>query len=96
MLITILLSIYFVGLNNPYSLDVWEDKLYWVSLTGSELRDHDKFGRGVNTTMQTGLYNVKDLKMFQGMRYNTSSKFLLVIASSGYYVKEYLVLKCNL
>ena len=83
-----LLSLYSTGLNNPYSLDVYGSKLYWVSLTDSELRYQDKNGRGVNATLQTGLFNVKDVKMYHEMRYNTSSKSFIFRRRTTDYVVE--------
>ena len=65
---------YFIGLNNPYSIDVFGNSLYWVSLADSELRYMDKFGRGVNATLQSSLFNAKDVKMYHSQRYNTSSE----------------------
>lgn len=69
-------------MNNPFSLDVYGDSVYWVSLQSPELRRQDKFGRGVNTTRQTNLFGVKDVKMYHRQRYNTSSQYLSLLPST--------------
>ena len=43
------------GLNNPFAIDVFESLLYWVSQEKGDVAQMDKFGRGVNQTIQSGL-----------------------------------------
>ena len=64
-------------LNNPFSLDVFEGSLYWVSKTKGEVTTMDKFGRGVNQTLQAGLLLPHGIKVYQQYRYDLTSKTLL-------------------
>lgn len=59
---------------HPYSLDVFEDSLYWVSLQHGKVMKMDKFGRGVNQTLQAGLLMPKAVKAFHRLRYEANIK----------------------
>ncbi|XP_076061029.1 low-density lipoprotein receptor-related protein megalin isoform X2 [Oratosquilla oratoria] len=59
-------------LQNPFSLDVFESKLYWVTRDSSEMYSLDKFGRGVPVKLPGQFVNPSSIKVFANMRYNTS------------------------
>lgn len=42
-------------INNPFSIDVFSGQMYWVSKDSGTVNAMDKFGRGLNTTLQVGL-----------------------------------------
>ncbi|CAG0878905.1 unnamed protein product [Cyprideis torosa] len=60
----------------PVSLDVFESWIYWISRETGELLMMDKFGRGVPVTLQQNIQNPLGLKVFQPIRYNTSSALM--------------------
>jgi low density lipoprotein-related protein 2 len=62
------------GTHNPYSLDVFGTELYWVSPNLGEVAMMDKFGRGVNKTIQAGLEMPKAIKFAQNMKLDTNSE----------------------
>ena len=59
---------------HPYSLDVFSGDLYWVSLMSGTVMRMDKFGRGVNQTVQAGLLMPKAVKAFHRLRYDVNIK----------------------
>ena len=62
-----------LGLNFPVRLDVFESQLYWVSEERGMLSTMDKFGRGVNRTLQTGLVRPHAIKMFHPNKHDIAS-----------------------
>ena len=54
-------------------LDVFESQLYWVSAETGTLTTMDKFGRGVNRTLQTGLVRPHAVKLFHPVKYDITS-----------------------
>ena len=58
------------GANHPFSIDVFESKLYWVSKESGTVQMMDKFGRGINRTLQAGLLMPRAIKIFQQHRYD--------------------------
>ncbi|XP_062596354.1 low-density lipoprotein receptor-related protein 2-like [Saccostrea cucullata] len=62
------------GIINPISLDVFESTLYWASQQTGKLMTMDKFGRGVNVTLQAGLLLPSSLKIFHPRRHNMTVK----------------------
>ena len=69
--------IYLAGLNNPFAIDVFESLLYWVSQEKGDVVQMDKFGRGVNQTIQSGLLMPRAVKIFHQKRYDQTSKYNL-------------------
>ncbi|XP_013407657.1 low-density lipoprotein receptor-related protein 2-like [Lingula anatina] len=63
-----------VGLNHPFSMDVFESSIYWVSQQEGKVMEMDKFGRGINRTLQSGLLMPTDIKVFQQNRYDLAIK----------------------
>ena len=61
-------------LNNPFSIDVFEDTMYWVSLQHGKVLSMDKFGRGINQTVQAGLLMPRAIKAFHRLRYDINIK----------------------
>ncbi|XP_041779439.1 low-density lipoprotein receptor-related protein 2 [Anopheles merus] len=59
-------------LKHPVSLDVFESSLYWVTRDTGELLRQDKFGRGVQVTVQRNLANPSSIKVYHELRYNTT------------------------
>ena len=62
-----------LGLNFPVRLDVFESQLFWVSEKNGMLTTMDKFGRGVNRTLQTGLVRPHAIKMFHPQQHDIAS-----------------------
>ncbi|XP_069108719.1 low-density lipoprotein receptor-related protein 2-like isoform X1 [Argopecten irradians] len=62
------------GLDNPVSLDVFGDSLYWASQQMGAVMKMDKFGRGVNVTLQTGLLLPSSVRIMHPKRHNLSVK----------------------
>ena len=60
-------------LYHPFSLELFEDQLYWVTRDTGEIYRQDKFGRGVKVRMRRSY--ATDVKIYQTLRYNTSSKY---------------------
>ena len=67
--------IHLSGLNNPFAIDVFESLLYWVSQEKGDVVQMDKFGRGVNQTIQSGLLMPRAVKIFHQKRYDQTSKW---------------------
>lgn len=63
------MNVFLAGLNHPFSLDVFESHLYWVSKVKGEVTMLDKFGRGVNQTLQAGLLMPHSIKIYQQYRF---------------------------
>jgi hypothetical protein len=61
-------------MNQPVGLDVFGSSLFWISQTEGNVKIQDKFGRGVNHTLVTGLLFPFDVKVFQQQRYDTNIK----------------------
>ena len=59
---------------HPYNLDVFEGHMYWVSTQHGKVMKMDKFGRGVNQTVQAGLLLPKAVKTFNRLRYDVNVK----------------------
>ena len=64
----------FLGLNHPFSMDVFENQMYWVSVERGEVTQMDKFGRGVNRTVQSGLMMPRAVQIYHPFKYDLSSK----------------------
>ncbi|CAC5408349.1 LRP2 [Mytilus coruscus] len=62
------------GIFNPTSLDVFESNLYWASQQSGSIMKMDKFGRGINTTLQSGLLLPTTVRVFHTQRHNISVK----------------------
>ena len=67
---------YFSDANHPFSIDVFESNLYWVSKQSGTVNIMDKFGRGINRTLQAGLLMPRSIKIFQQHRYDLTGKYL--------------------
>ena len=65
-----------LGLNFPARLDVFESELYWVSEVDGTLTTMDKFGRGVNRTLQTGLVRPHAIKLFHRSKHDIASTYI--------------------
>ena len=65
------------GLKNPFAIDVFESLLYWVSQEKGDVVQMDKFGRGINQTIQSGLLMPRAVKIFHQKRYDQTSKYIL-------------------
>lgn len=59
-------------LYHPFSLELFEDQLYWATRDTGEIFRQDKFGRGVKVRMRRSY--ATDVKIYQKLRYNTSSE----------------------
>lgn len=57
-------------LRHPIALDVFESMMYWTTKDSGELIQQDKFGRGVQVTVERNLLNPADLKVYHESRYN--------------------------
>jgi low density lipoprotein-related protein 2 len=55
---------------HPFSLDVFEDQVYWATRDTGEIFRQDKFGRGVKVRMRRSY--ATDVKVYHQLRYNTS------------------------
>ncbi|KAK3083345.1 hypothetical protein FSP39_020255 [Pinctada imbricata] len=62
------------GINTPISLDVFESTLYWASQTSGTLMTMDKFGRGINVTLQAGLLLPTSVRVFHPKRHDLNVK----------------------
>jgi len=62
-----------LGLNFPVRLDVFESRLFWVSEARGMLSTMDKFGRGVNRTLQTGLVRPHAVRLFHARKHDIAS-----------------------
>jgi len=86
------------GLNFPVRLDVFESRMFWVSEQRGMLSTMDKFGRGVNRTLQTGLVRPHAIRLFHPNEHDIAStntddddaddaddddKSLIMVASAG-------------
>ncbi|XP_060535234.1 low-density lipoprotein receptor-related protein 2 [Cylas formicarius] len=60
------------NLKHPVSLDVFENHLFWITKDTGEIVRQDKFGRGVQVTVQRDLLNPSGVKVLHESRYNTS------------------------
>ena len=67
-------------LKHPVSLDVFESSLYWVTRDTGELLRQDKFGRGVQVTVQRNLANPSSIKGKQWGAMRSITKSLTLIA----------------
>ncbi|KAJ8319793.1 LOW QUALITY PROTEIN: hypothetical protein KUTeg_001380 [Tegillarca granosa] len=63
-----------IAVNPKLGLDVFESTLYWVSQQTGKLETMDKFGRGVNVTLQAGLPLPASLRVFHPKRHNFTVK----------------------
>ena len=61
------------------SLDVFESNLYWASQQTGSIMKMDKFGRGINVTLQSGLLLPTTVRVFHTQRHNISGKIEHVI-----------------
>jgi len=61
------------GLNFPVRLDVFESHMFWVSEQRGMLSTMDKFGRGVNRTLQTGLIRPHAIKLYHPNKHDIAS-----------------------
>ena len=61
------------------SLDVFESNLYWASQQTGSIMKMDKFGRGINVTLQSGLLLPTTVRVFHTQRHNISGKMEHVI-----------------
>lgn len=66
-----------IGIINPISVDVFESTVYWASQQTGKLMTMDKFGRGVNVTLQAGLLLPSSLKIFHPLRHNMTGNVVL-------------------
>ncbi|GAB1600507.1 low-density lipoprotein receptor-related protein 2-like [Argonauta hians] len=57
------------GIDNPISIDLYEGEIFWLSKNSGTLVRKDKFGRGVNVTLQGGLFSPSSLVMFPPYKY---------------------------
>ncbi|KAL3854509.1 hypothetical protein ACJMK2_013774 [Sinanodonta woodiana] len=62
------------GIYNPVGIDVFESLIYWVSMETGQLLTIDKFGRGINTTLQSGLLLPKTAKVAHQLRVDLTVK----------------------
>lgn len=60
------------NLQQPISLDVFENNLYWVTKFTGELVRQDKFGRGVPQILVKDILGPGGVKVYHPMRYNTT------------------------
>ena len=60
------------GLNHPLSLDIFAMMMVWVSQEDGSLVYMDKFGRGINQTLQAGLTLPTSVKVYQNNKYDLS------------------------
>jgi len=79
-------------------LDVFESQLYWVSEAEGTLATMDKFGRGVNRTLQTGLVRPHAIKLFHHSKHDIASMMTpserSLLSYYGYFARQlYLVNK---
>ena len=71
-------TLHHLGIINPISLDVFESTLYWASQQTGKLMTMDKFGRGINVTLQAGLLLPSSLKIFHPRRHNMTGKIMIM------------------
>lgn len=63
-------------LKHPVALDVFENKLYWVTRRTGEIISQDKFGRGVPEILVRHVYSSGGVKVYHQQRYNTTLRNL--------------------
>lgn len=59
------------GVLHPFSIDVFEDHLYWVTRDTNEIYRQDKFAHGVKVLVKRSLEHTNDIKIFHKRKYNT-------------------------
>ncbi|XP_058520574.1 low-density lipoprotein receptor-related protein 2 [Ochotona princeps] len=60
------------GVVKPYSLDIFEDQLYWVAKENGEVWKQDKFGKGEKEKMLVVNPWLTQVRVFHQLRYNKS------------------------
>lgn len=60
------------GILHPFSIDIFEDQLYWVTRDTNEVYRQDKFAHGVKVLVKRSLEHTNDVKIFHEKKYNTS------------------------
>lgn len=60
------------GVLHPFSLDIFEDHLYWVTRDTNEIYKVDKFAHGVKVLVKRSLEHTNDVKIFHDKKYNIS------------------------
>ena len=90
------ISLDFVDLGGPASLDVFENSVFWTSLQEGSVYRYDKFGRGVKQLLRSGFRRPSGVKTFHPHRYDSEGKVVcLFILFSPCYVlnlRSYVVI----
>ena len=60
--------------NHPFSVDVFTNSLYWVSVETGAVLKQDKFGRGVSQVLQAGLLMPHAIKVYSMYKGDTSGE----------------------
>lgn len=60
------------GILHPFSIDIFEDHLFWVTRDTNEIYKQNKFAHGVKVLVKRSLEHTSDLKIFHEKKYNTS------------------------
>jgi len=58
------------GVLHPFSIDIFEDHLYWVTRDTNEIYRQDKFAHGVKVLVKRSLEHTNDVKLFHEKKYN--------------------------
>lgn len=88
----------------PYSLDIFEDQLYWVAKENGEVWKQDKFGKGEKEKMLVVNPWLTQVRIFHQLRYNKSGNHQLwhydalnylesLFWNNGYITGKYISLK---
>lgn len=62
---------------NPYSLDIFEDQLYWISKEKGEVWKQNKFGQGKKEKTLVVNPWLTQVRIFHQLRYNKSGNHQL-------------------
>lgn len=58
------------GVLHPFSIDIFEDHLYWATRDTNEIYRQDKFAHGVKVLVKRSFEHTNDVKIFHKRKYN--------------------------
>lgn len=60
------------GILHPFSIDIFEDHIYWVTRDTNEIYKQSKFAHGVKVLVKRSLEHTNDVKLYHDKKYNTT------------------------